>query len=91
MSSDGFSYSTIEVDGATVGGIGGLPAEVPAEVPAHWRVYFAVDDADDAVNEAVRLGASVLSPAADMPYGRHADLADAQGAAFSVIKPGSPG
>jgi predicted enzyme related to lactoylglutathione lyase len=90
MSSDGFSYSTIEVDGTTVGGIGALPADVPAEVPAHWRVYFAVDDADDAVNEAVRLGGSVLRPAADMPYGRNADLADAQGAAFSVIKPGSP-
>jgi predicted enzyme related to lactoylglutathione lyase len=86
----GFEYSTIELDGNTVGGLGGLPADVPAQVPPHWRVYFAVDDADEAVAKAVSIGAEVLSPAADMPYGRHADLADPQGGMFSVIKP-SPG
>ncbi|PZS25166.1 MAG: glyoxalase [Pseudonocardiales bacterium] len=90
MSSDGFEYSTMEVDGNTVGGIGGLPAEVPLEVPAHWRVYFAVDDADASVAAVSQAGGSVLRPAADMPYGRHADVADAQGAMFCVIKPASP-
>lgn len=91
MSSDGFQYAGIEVDGNVVGGIGALPSEVPEHVPAHWRAYFAVDDADDAVDEVVRLGGSVLRPPTDMPYGRHADVADPQGAAFSVIKPGEPG
>ena len=86
----GFSYSTIEVDGTTVGGIGGMPAEVPAAVPAHWRVYFSVDDADAAVATVNRLGGSVLRPAADMPYGRFADVADPQGAAFCVIKGAQP-
>jgi uncharacterized protein len=83
----GFQYSTIEVDGQTVGGLGGMPPGVPDEVPAHWRTYFAVDDADAAVEKAVSLGGSVRRPAEDMPYGRHADLADPQGAMFSVIKP----
>ena len=59
----GMQYSTIEVDGNTVGGLGALPAEVPAEVPPHWRVYFAVDDADAAVEKAVELGGSVPRPA----------------------------
>ena len=87
---ENFRYSTIEVEGNTVGGLGGMPAGVPEQVPAHWRVYFAVGDADAAVETVTRLGGSVLRPAADMPYGRWADLADPQGAAFSIIKPASP-
>ncbi len=90
LGDDGFDYATIEVDGNTVGGIGTLPAEVPAGVPPHWRVYFAVDDADAAVAKVVELGGSVQRPPMDMPYGRHADVADPQGAMFSIIKPASP-
>jgi uncharacterized protein len=86
-----FQYSTIEVDGNTVGGIGTLPAEVPAHVPPHWRVYFAVPDCDAAVARVSELGGSVLRPPADMPYGRHADVADPQGAMFALIKPAAPG
>lgn len=85
-----FQYATIEVDGNTVGGIGTLPAEVPEQVPPHWRVYFAVEDCDAAVARALDFGASVLRAPADMPYGRHADLADPQSAPFSVIKPADP-
>lgn len=90
MGGGDFQYSTIEVDGNTVGGIGGMPPQVPDQVPPHWRVYFAVDDADETVAKAVSIGAEVMRPAEDMPYGRHADLADPQGAWFSIIKP-SPG
>ena len=87
----GFQYATIELDGNTVGGIGGLPAEVPGHVPPHWRVYFAVDDCDAAVQQVSDLGGAVQRPPQDMPYGRHADVADPQGAMFSVIKPATPG
>jgi predicted enzyme related to lactoylglutathione lyase len=90
IGNESFQYSTIESDGKTVGGLGGMPPDVPAAVPPHWRVYFAVDDADESVAKAVSIGAEVLRPAADMPYGRHADLADPQGGRFSVIKP-APG
>lgn len=91
LSTGDFQYATFEVDGNTAGGIGTLPADVPDQVPAHWRNYFAVDDADAAVATAVGLGATVARPAADMPYGRHADLRDPQGALFAVIKPATPG
>jgi hypothetical protein len=84
----GFNYSTAEVGGQTVGGIGDLPPGAPAGVPSHWRVYFGVDDADAAVSEVARLGGTVLRPPADMPYGRWADVADPNGSSFSVIKPG---
>jgi predicted enzyme related to lactoylglutathione lyase len=88
MGGGGFVYSTIEVDGNTVAGIGQLPEEVPAHVPPHWRVYFSVDDADATVAKLTSLGGTVIRPPQDMPYGRHADVADPQGAMFSVIKPG---
>ncbi len=87
---EGFQYATIELGGNTVGGIGALPADVPAQVPPHWRVYFASADVDAAVEKVVVLGGSVRRPPADMPYGRHADVADPQGASFSLIKP-APG
>ncbi|PZS19246.1 MAG: glyoxalase [Pseudonocardiales bacterium] len=88
---EGFDYSTIELGGNTVGGLGVLAAQVPAQVPPHWRVYFAVDDADATVAAVTGSGGSVPRPAQDMPFGRHADVADPQGAMFSIIKPASPG
>lgn len=83
-----FDYSTIEVDGATVGGLGALPPQLPADVPPHWLCYFQVDDVDATLERAVSLGGSVQRPAEDMPYGRHAGLADPSGAGFAVITPG---
>lgn len=90
MGGGGAQYSSIEVDGTTVGGIGTLPEEMPAAVPPHWRTYFVVDDTDATVEKLVGLGGTVLRPPSDMPYGRHADVADPQGAMFSLVKP-SPG
>jgi predicted enzyme related to lactoylglutathione lyase len=87
MGGGGFEYSTIEVEGKTVGGIGGMPAEVPAEVPAHWRVYFSVENCDQYVERVTELGGRLLRPAQDSPYGRMADVADPQGAPFSIIQP----
>ena len=84
---DDFRYSTVEVGGNTVGGLGALPDEVPAAVPPHWLSYLAVDDVDALVERAVALGGAVQRPAADMPYGRHAGLADPAGAGFAIIKP----
>jgi predicted enzyme related to lactoylglutathione lyase len=85
MSGDGFSYATLKVGDAIVGGIGGLPANVPAGVPAHWSAYFAVADTDAALGTVAGLGGSVVQPAWDSPYGRMATVSDDQGAQFSLI------
>ena len=85
-----FQYATIEVGGETVGGLGVLAAEIPAQVPPHWRVYFEVADPDATADALTQAGGSVLRPPADMPYGRHADVADPQGAMFSIIKGAQP-
>lgn len=87
MGDGSMQYSMIEVDGTTVGGLGTLPDAVPAQVPPHWRTYFTVEDADATAEKAVSLGGSVLRPPTDMPFGRFADVADPQGAMFSIVKP----
>ena len=87
MSSDGFKYATLMLDGQIVGGIGEYPAEIPAEVPAAWATYFAVTDTDAAVAKVTELGGSVVQSPKDSPYGRVAVVADNHGAVFSLITP----
>ena len=87
MSSDGFKYATLMLDGQIVGGIGEYPAETPAAVPAAWATYFAVTDTDAAVATVTELGGSVVQSPRDSPYGRVAVVADNDGAVFSLITP----
>lgn len=87
MSGEGMVFHTLEVDGNTVGGLGGIPDEMPAEVPAHWQVFFAVDDADATIAKAQELGGTSLGEAVDTPFGRMAQLMGPSGEPFSIIKP----
>lgn len=57
------------------------------QIPPHWQVYVSVADADATIVQATSLGASVLQPAEDTPYGRLAVLADPTGAVFSLLGP----
>jgi len=79
-------YNSIEVDGTGVGGLGGIPDSWPAQTPAHWRTYFNVANCDESTEKAVALGATVTMPPTDMPYGRHADLIDPNGAVFALLQ-----
>lgn len=58
---------------------------VAAEDPAQWSVYFAVEDADATLARAVELGATVVHPPAESPYGRMAALIDPTGALVKII------
>lgn len=82
MSSDEFSYATLDLNGAPVGGIGTL---LMPDMPANWTTYFRVPDTDASVAEAVELGGKVVREAFDTPQGRIAMLADDQGAMFAII------
>ena len=85
MSSDGFSYATMLINGQqVVGGMGAFPAGQDG-APAAWSVYFGTSDTDRAVSIATGNGGRVVRPAADSPYGRMAVVADAEGAVFSLI------
>jgi predicted enzyme related to lactoylglutathione lyase len=85
MSSDDFSYATLNLGGQPVGGIGGYPAAVPAGTLGSWTVYFGTSDTDAAVTTATAGGGTLVHPATDSPYGRMAMVTDDQGAGFSLL------
>ncbi len=83
MDMPGGSYTTLTVDGRTVGGTMALMEGVPP----HWNVYFNVVSVDDTVATAEARGARVLQPAFDAPgVGRMAFLADPHGAMFALMQ-----
>jgi hypothetical protein len=86
MSSDGFSYATLLINGQqVVGGIGGYPGGSENAHAAFWGVYFGTADTDKAVDLVTGHGGQVVRSATDSPYGRMAVVADNQGAVFSLI------
>ena len=58
---------------------------LPEGVPSLWTVYFRTADADADVAKAVELGATVVEPTEDTPYGRLAGLNDPTGAYFKLV------
>jgi len=86
MSSDGFSYATLLINGQqVVGGIGAFPGGQDDGHQAFWGVYFGATDTDKSVATATAHGGRVIRPASDSPYGRMAIVADPEGAVFSLI------
>lgn len=74
---------------------GGLMAQPESArqsgAPPSWLIYIGTPDVDATAAAAERLGGKVLKAPADIPgVGRYAVLADPQGAAFAVFKPGAP-
>ncbi len=80
-------YSLLEVDGATVGGLG-TAASIEAGVPPHWRTYFSVADAEAACRQAEVLGGRVIhGPEETGPFGLMATIAGPTGEVFLVNQP----
>lgn len=80
-------YVEVKVGERTVAGMLPRPPDLPAGAPDHWLVYFGSADLDDDLEQAARLGGTVLVPAraiADM--GRFAVLADPDGATFALYE-----
>jgi len=86
MSTAGFSYATLLINGQqVVGGIGAYPEGTDHAHDAFWGVYFGAADTDKAIELLSSHDGKVLRPASDSPYGRMAIVADNQGAVFSLI------
>jgi uncharacterized protein len=81
---DEFRYTTLGEGENQLAGVMDGTISLPEGVPSHWAVYFAVTDTDATIDRAVGLGATVVSPAVDTPYGRLATLADPTGAGFRL-------
>lgn len=75
-----------------LGGVMKLPEELERMgVPPHWTAYVQVEDVDATAARARSLGGKVLHEATDIPtVGRFAVIADPQGAAIALFRPGDP-
>ena len=79
-------YRILSAGDAPVGGVMALPVGLGGPSPG-WYGYVGVDDVDASVAEIVAAGGRLYMPAQDLPdVGRIAMVADAQGAAFYVMR-----
>ncbi|MFB8005649.1 VOC family protein [Nocardia sp. NPDC056000] len=82
-------YATLVPPGRTdpVGGINDDTANGAAPEQPYWLTWFQFDGLDDGLRRAAELGATVLMPAQDGPFGRMAVLAAPQGELFALLDP----
>ncbi|MDQ4503902.1 VOC family protein [Sinomonas sp. ASV322] len=79
-----FRYTTLGSGDESKAGIMDAVDFLPEGVPANWHIYWGVTDADAAIETATRLGAQVIRPIEDTPFGRMATVADPFGAVFLI-------
>ncbi|ABY22599.1 glyoxalase/bleomycin resistance protein/dioxygenase superfamily [Renibacterium salmoninarum ATCC 33209] len=84
--SDEFRYSTVGEGDAAVAGLMDSSSFLPEGTPSNWEVYFSVENADQTLAEALALGAQVVQPLEDTPFGRLGSLTDPTGALFKLIQ-----
>lgn len=84
---DEFRYATLGTGEEASAGILDATAFLHSGYPAAWQVYFQVDDTELAITQALGLGASVIDPPQDSPFGRVASLSDPTGSSFKTIEP----
>jgi predicted enzyme related to lactoylglutathione lyase len=84
-----FRYTTLGAGRASKAGIMDATSFLTEDYRPAWHLYLGVEDADAAIATARDMGASVLDPAADTPFGRIATLADPTGARFKIAQ-GTP-
>lgn len=80
---DEFRYALYDLGAGFGAGIMDATEWLPDDIPGAWSVYFAAD-VDPTVARAVELGATVVQPAEDTPYGRLVTLAAPGGAIFKL-------
>ena len=59
----------------------------PAEVPSFWQVYITVDDVAATVKQSQALGAEIVMPPEETPYGTLAKIKDPLGALICLGHP----
>lgn len=75
-------------DGTGIGGVMRIPDGM--HFPPHWGMYIGVPKVEDVVGQIERAGGSALSPLIEIQNaGRMRTMKDPQGAAFSILEPGS--
>lgn len=84
---DDFRYTTLGEGPQAVAGILDAAADLGPGYPAVWQVYLQTEDTDATISQALTMGASVIEPPTDTPFGRIASLSDPTGALFKIAQP----
>lgn len=82
-----FRYTNFMDGQQPLAGVMDATGFLPDEVPSSWHVYFQTDHADTTIAKALALGATIINPAEDSPFGRIAGLTDCTGAMFKLVQP----
>ncbi|MFJ1968920.1 VOC family protein [Streptomyces sp. NPDC087903] len=86
VASADFDYVTLHIGGRPVAGLHGVGDALPRDRGPHWMTYFEVADVDVAAGRLVDLGGHLLKPPRDSAHGRVAEVADPEGARFSLLQ-----
>jgi len=81
-----FRYTVSKHGESSVAGVYDARQDLGDTGCSFWTVYFGVEDVDDALLAVRELGGSVVSPAANTPYGRMATVADPTGTEFRIMQ-----
>jgi uncharacterized protein len=93
MPMPGMTYTLLRIGETQIGGLMALPTEASdGGMKPAWVGYVGVDDVDGAAAKVKQLGGRIHGVPTDIPnVGRFAMVADPQGAAFNIFKPGQAG
>ncbi|MFI2212302.1 VOC family protein [Streptomyces sp. NPDC020141] len=78
--------TVLRLKGRPVAALHGVGRGLPSHAGAHWMTYFEVGDVDREAGRLTELGGRVLRPPADGPRGRVAEVADPEGAVFTIVR-----
>ena len=88
----GQPYDMWAAEGKTLGGVGKLTEQQRSMgIPSHWQPSVLVNNLDETASKATQLGGRVVSAPVDIPQtGRHAVIADPQGATIAIFQSNGP-
>ncbi|MCR5977669.1 VOC family protein [Gordonia jinghuaiqii] len=81
------NYGQIFYGDLSYAGIMDAAKMFPPEVPSFWQLYITVDDVAASVKQAETLGAEILMPGEDTPWGTLAAIKDPLGALICLGHP----
>ncbi|WP_127784395.1 VOC family protein [Rhodococcus sp. X156] len=81
-----FRYTTLGEGASQSAGIMDV-SRFPDDHHTGWSIYFTTEDTDASVAQGRELGATVIRPPEDTPFGRLATLADPTGIVFKLSGP----
>lgn len=80
------TYTMIKSKGKrSCAGIWAIPKDLQGQIPPNWMSYISVENVEKSLEQAVKLGATVMKPVSNAgEFGRFAIIVDPTGAVFAL-------